>query len=162
DAEDPTSWPSLAPQTPAAAGPKGIAVATIAPDGVSEVDLLVYRHVPPPQGTLWATGIITVGRRGLLVGTEADRDVSPLGWPPGVVPVAVYVEGNARGNTRVMFVLGISHLPLRKPIALPADLIEQIDTQLGVLHQPHLIPLGGSPYPTTGLAWQLALSSDRT
>jgi Domain of unknown function (DUF4253) len=160
DAEDPAAWPPLAAGSQAAVGPKGIAVATLPPSEDTEVEIVVYRGLAPPDGILCATGIIEVGSSGLFVGTEAPINVSAVAWPKGFVPVAAYLDGAAKATPRVSFVLGTTHIPVPQLAKSPApELVAAIDALLHVPHQPHTLDLYGTSYPTGGLLWQLRLSS---
>jgi hypothetical protein len=103
DAEHPDSYPQWSNDPEKAIGPRGIAVGTISSTGHEFVIVTVYQGAGNPGKHHLCTVEITVGNKGLLIGTVI---FTPLPWPPGRVHVSVYIEPPGAANVRsVDFVL---------------------------------------------------------
>ncbi len=96
DAEDPDAYPEWKTgEENAVLGPKGVVIAT---QGDIKVDVIVYRGLGNPGGTLCSSGKILVGGQGLIVGNEVAADTARLEWPSGKTAIMVYVDKLLQAN----------------------------------------------------------------
>lgn len=87
-------------------GSKGVVVATAGTTNeASAIRVTIYLGPEEPDEILCASGVIQVGKQGLLFGDATIGDVARIPWPAGETSVFVYVDAPRAERRHVIFVL---------------------------------------------------------